>query len=123
MEWALLMGATVPGLLLMIFSWYYKVHPPKNINFIYGYRTRKSMRNQETWKFGNSIGAKMMFYVDMSTLVVGTSTYFISPLWSFGISSFFLIVAMFVGIFWCEQQLAANFDKKGRPIDREGKPE
>ncbi len=122
MEWVFFLGATAPSLLLMIFAWYYKAFPPKSINFIYGYRSRKSMRNQETWDFGNKIGAKMMFYAGMATLVVGTAAYFISPPWSLGISGFFLVVALFVGIFWCEQQLAHNFDKNGRRMNKEGKP-
>jgi len=122
MEWVFFLSATAPGLLLMIFAWYYKAFPPRSINFIYGYRTRKSMRNQETWDFGNKIGAKMMFYVGMVTLGVGTAAYFISPPWSLGISGFFLVVALFVGIFWCEQQLSHYFDKNGRRINEEGKP-
>ena len=80
------------------------------------------MRNQETWDFGNKIGAKMFFYVGVSSLIVGAATYFISPPWSFGISIFFLVVAAFVGIFWCEQQLADNFDKNGKRIHKGGKP-
>jgi len=63
----------------------------------------------------------MMFNVGMSTLVVGTAAYFISPPWSLAISIFFLVVTAMVGIFWCEQQLAYNFDKNGRRINREGK--
>ena len=122
MHWEFFFGATAPSLLLIIFAWYYKAFPPKSINFIYGYRTRKSMRNQETWDFGNKIGAEMMFYTGMATLVVGTVAYFISPTWSLGISGFFLVVALFEGIFWCEQQLAHNFDKNGKRINKEGKP-
>ncbi|RAJ14320.1 SdpI/YhfL family protein [Arenibacter echinorum] len=83
------------------------------------------MRNQETWDFGNKIGAKMIFYLGMSTLIVGTVAYFISPPppWSLGIYGFFLVVAAFVGIFWCEQQLSDNFDKNGRRVNSEGKPD
>ena len=42
----------------------------------------------------------MMFNVGMSTLVVGTAAYFISPPWSLAISIFFLVVTAMVGIFW-----------------------
>ena len=117
MKWALFIGATAPSLLLMIFALFYRAYPPKNINFIYGYRTWKSMRNQETWDFGNKIGAKMMFFVGVSTLTVGTATYFISPNWALGVSLFFLVVAMFVGIFWCERQFRFHFDKSGKRLN------
>lgn len=116
MEWVFFLSAMAPGLVLCIFSWYYKQYPPKTINFFYGYRTRRSMRNQKTWDFGNKIGATMMFYVGLSTLLVGTVAYFFSPPWSLGISGFFLVAALFAGIFWCERQLKVNFDKKGQPL-------
>ncbi|MCK0190500.1 SdpI family protein [Arenibacter sp. F20364] len=75
------------------------------------------MRNQETWDFANGIGAKMMFYVGLSTLIVGTAGYVISAKWAMGISIFFLVIAVFVGIFWCERQLEVNFDKNGNPVN------
>ncbi|WP_348647865.1 SdpI family protein [Arenibacter sp. F20364] len=117
MEWALFLGSIAPGMLFMVFAWYFNTYPPKSINFIYGYRTRKSMRNQETWDFANGIGAKMMFYVGLSTLIVGTAGYVISAKWAMGISIFFLVIAVFVGIFWCERQLEVNFDKNGNPVN------
>lgn len=116
MEWVFFLSATAPGLVLTIISWIYKVHPPKSINYLYGYRTRRSMRNQETWDFGNIIGAKMMLWVGISTFIAGVIAYFITPRWAMGISTFFLIVAIFAGIFWCERQLRINFDKNGRPL-------
>lgn len=121
MEWVYFLGAIGPGLLFMIFAWYYRAFPPKSINFMYGYRTWKSMRNQESWDFGNKMGAKMMFFVGMYTVLAGTVAYFISPPWSFGISIFFLVVAVFIGIFWCERLLADNFDAKGKRIPKRGK--
>ena len=120
MEWGFFLLVTAPGLVLCIISWIYKRNPPKSINYFYGYRTRRSMRNQETWDFGNVIGAKMMLWVGISSFIVGTIAYFISPLWSLGISTFFLIVAIFVGIFWCERQLESHFNKKGEPLHKDG---
>ncbi|MFH6602884.1 SdpI family protein [Maribacter algicola] len=54
------MIAVVPGLLLLPLAWYYKEHPPKNINWLYGYRTKRSMANQEVWEYANRLGAKMI---------------------------------------------------------------
>ncbi len=34
--------------------------PPKKINFLYGYRTNASMRNQERWDFAQKYAAKEM---------------------------------------------------------------
>lgn len=116
MEWVLFLSATAPGLVLSIFSWIYRTYPPKKINFFYGYRTKRSMRNQATWDFGNRIGAKMMLWAGISSFVIGAIAYFIFPYWAMGISMFCLIVALFAGIFWCERQLKVNFDNNGRSV-------
>ncbi|MCP2037872.1 SdpI family protein [Chryseobacterium sp. HSC-36S06] len=34
--------------------------PPKKINFLYGYRTNSSMKNQERWDFAQKYAAKEM---------------------------------------------------------------
>lgn len=116
MEWVLFLSVTVPGLFYIILAWYYNSYPPKSINYFYGYRTRRSMKNQDTWDYANRIGAKMFFWVGVSTLALGLLVYFISPIWAMFMSWFFLVVTTFVGIFWCERQLRINFDKKGQPL-------
>tara|TARA_R110002012_G_scaffold303042_2_gene504623 strand:+ start:544 stop:819 length:276 start_codon:yes stop_codon:yes gene_type:complete len=34
--------------------------PPKNINALYGYRTKKSMQSQEQWDFSQIYSAKLL---------------------------------------------------------------
>jgi len=34
--------------------------PPKNINMLYGYRTTRSMKNQEQWDFSQKYSAKLL---------------------------------------------------------------
>ena len=41
-------------ILLILCGYFMKDHCPKEINSILGYRTRRSMRNQETWQFANT---------------------------------------------------------------------
>jgi len=40
----------IPVIMIGVGYMMYK-HPPKSINAIYGYRTARSMKNDETWKF------------------------------------------------------------------------
>lgn len=49
----LLVGAIfiIAGLVMLVF-------PPKNINSLYGYRTRNSMSSQERWEFAQKYSAK-----------------------------------------------------------------
>lgn len=38
----------------VLFLW----HPPKNINGLYGYRTSRSMKNEDTWALPTRSAAK-----------------------------------------------------------------
>ena len=43
----------VPGMLLL-FGWMFRSHAPKTINYAFGYRTKRSMKNEETWRFAQA---------------------------------------------------------------------
>lgn len=48
----------------------WKKYPPKTINWAYGYRTKMSMKNEETWKFAHSYHANIWFWGGIILLVV-----------------------------------------------------
>lgn len=61
------------GPILIIVGYIMLKWPPKNINALYGYRTRSSMKNQERWDFAQKYSAKEMtkiglFYMLTSVL-------------------------------------------------------
>lgn len=39
--------------------------PPKKINNMHGYRTKRSMVNSKTWEFANSYVGKLRFYIGL----------------------------------------------------------
>lgn len=47
-------GVVIP-VILIIFGWIMWKHPPKKVNKICGYRTKRSMTNMDTWKFAHDI--------------------------------------------------------------------
>ena len=49
--------------MLIIFIIYF-LYPPKKINYLYGYRTKQSMLNNETWTFANKYAAKLLGLCD-----------------------------------------------------------
>lgn len=51
------MTALLPVILLGLGTHFYR-HPPQKINYIWGYRTRRSMKNQETWIFAHQYYGK-----------------------------------------------------------------
>jgi len=43
------------------FGWLFIHKPPKKINSIYGYRTSRSMKNEETWEFAHRYSGKLWY--------------------------------------------------------------
>ncbi len=42
-----------PGLMLLL-GWWTRHHPPTDINGFIGYRTSRSMQNEDTWRFAQA---------------------------------------------------------------------
>jgi uncharacterized membrane protein len=116
MEVGVFLEANFNGILITLLGWIYMKFPPKRINQLYGYRTRRSMANQEIWDFANVLGAKMIFYLGLALLSLGTILYFFLPIETiFLITIFTLLFGLAVGFYWCETQLNKRFDKNGHP--------
>ena len=60
------MSATMIG-----FGLYFYLMGPKKINFIFGYRSPMSMKNLDTWKFGNAYAGRCMWSTG-AVLLVGS---------------------------------------------------
>lgn len=56
----------------------FKVFPPKKINYIYGYRTRLSMKNQETWEEAQRFSAYSMIILGVISVILGLILNFIT---------------------------------------------
>ena len=48
-------------LTMLLFGWLFFRRTPKEINYVFGYRTKRSMRNEETWKFANQYFGKLWY--------------------------------------------------------------
>ena len=56
----LIMCLLIPGMLLL-FGWIFQHCAPKSINGVYGYRTKRSMRDQSSWDFAQAMFGKLAF--------------------------------------------------------------
>ncbi|WP_284651004.1 SdpI family protein [Flavobacterium terrisoli] len=52
------------------------VFPPKKINYLYGYRTRASMKNQKIWDFSQRFSGIKMVQIGLALVVFSFSNYF-----------------------------------------------
>ncbi len=104
------------GLLLM-------KNPPKKINSYYGYRTRRSVRSQQTWDFAHYYFGKLWLVCGLVSLpislvplclVLGKSEQVISVagLIVLGIQTLLLLVTILL----TERALMKNFDEFGKPL-------
>jgi uncharacterized membrane protein len=59
------------GLIFYLSGSLLKKYPPKNINAIYGYRTFRSMKNQELWNEANNYSSEIMKNYGIILLILG----------------------------------------------------
>ena len=100
----------------------FSVKVPKNINFLYGYRTAMSMKNMDTWTFAHKHCGRNQFRVGLVMLplsaiamlfLIGSDTETIG-IWG-AILCLVQVVVMLLSIFPTERALRQKFDKDGNP--------
>lgn len=113
------MNNLIPVIMLVIGIWFSK-HPPRKINAAAGYRTSRSMRNQETWDFAQNycgvLWKKLGWIMLPVSVIVAGATYGMSED-GIGMVSLILIhiqLAVLLGsIYPVEKALKNTFDEEG----------
>jgi len=110
---------------MIFFGIKFQKEAPKNINWAYGYRSERSMKNRDTWVFAHKCigglwkiwGCVLLLSVVPMFFVFGkdpdTVGMFCLPL--VGVQ----LIAMIIPIFIVESKLKKTFDKYGRRKTRE----
>jgi uncharacterized membrane protein len=61
------------GVIFMVAGYLFLKNPPKEINSLYGYRTKRAMKTQERWDFSQDFAAKEMmnlgFFLALSSFI------------------------------------------------------
>ncbi|MBL7831661.1 MAG: SdpI family protein [Saprospiraceae bacterium] len=90
-----------------------KFFPPKKPNNLYGYRTTRSMKNQDVWEFANDFSSKSFIASGLGMTLVTLIC------WNQSEENFVLInlVSLLVGlglsIYMTERQIKKYFDSEG----------
>jgi len=94
---------------------------PKNINLWYGYRTKRSMKNRETWIFAHQYIGKLWLRLGWVTLIVSLVPMVllygkdIATVGNVGFVLVFLqLIPLVAPIIPTERALKRNFDQYGR---------
>ncbi|WP_299216827.1 SdpI family protein [uncultured Dokdonia sp.] len=101
------------GLLFLGLAYYYRKNPPKKINHLYGYRTRRSMANQEIWDFANTQNAKDFWRVAIATMITGVVLLPLHSSLKVFIQLVVLLLGLGIAIWHTEKQIDRFFDKNG----------
>ena len=65
----LVMNLIIP-VVMTGFGWYFLKGKPEKINHIVGYRTKLSMKNQDTWRFAHQYCGKLWFVLGLILLIL-----------------------------------------------------
>ena len=95
---------------------------PKSINYLIGYRTRRSMINQETWNFANRTMGRIWITWSLLLLIPsGLVLFFLKTRVEQNLETWIVLLTLvqlavlILSIFPVERALKAKFDDKGRP--------
>lgn len=65
---------SIPAVMI-IFALIFLHKPPKKINFIYGYRTSRSMQSQETWDYAHKVMGRYWYRFGLIMLVLSIAVF------------------------------------------------
>ena len=95
---------------------------PKNINHIYGYRTPRSMKNQNTWEFANMYCGRLWLKMGIFMLLISLVVVIVSLqmgeniiLCCTSILIALQTIIVILSIFPVERALKEKFDENGEP--------
>lgn len=101
------------GILFLCLAYYYRKKPPKKINHFYGYRTRRSMANQEVWDFANTQSATYFWRVALITMASGIVLLPFEISLKVLIQVFVLLIGLGIAVWHTEKEIDTYFDKNG----------
>lgn len=79
MDNSLILVPIVCGTVLLLAGCLLYKYPPKRINILYGYRTKSSMQNQETWDFAQRVCARVAMKAGVFCTLASVSGLFYNP--------------------------------------------
>lgn len=109
-------------LLMLVTGLIFSRWTPKSINYLFGYRTRRSMINQETWNFANRTMGRIWITWSLLLLIPsGLVLFFLKTRVEQNLETWIVVLTLvqlavlILSIIPVERALKAKFDDKGRP--------
>jgi uncharacterized membrane protein len=111
----ILISPALFGVIFMIVGLLASKFPPKAVNMYYGYRTRRSMLNQDTWMEANRYAPILMTRLGLGCLLLGIGFgFFIGNLTvHLFLMAGITLIAVILILVLTEKRLNTLFDKAG----------
>jgi len=100
---------------MLLIALLFKKFPPKEINYFYGYRTRRAMANQKIWKAANSYATAAMVKVCLISFIFPLLFYFLYPTLNLPLTIGANTLLIISTMWFTEKHLDKSFDKNGNP--------
>lgn len=122
MEIKLFLCSLIVPLTMILFGVWMRCRPPKEVNGAFGYRTRRSTKNEETWLFAHKMCGKVWTWGGLALLFVTAGAMFL--LWRNGVDvmtqwttkvTMAQVVILALSIIPVEHALRKHFDDNGKP--------
>lgn len=114
------MNILIP-LIMLIFGGLFSKKAPKKINPWFGYRTNRSMKNIDTWRYAHYYIGKIWFNLGFLVLVLSSIIMAILYNQDKGVIGFYSlliisvqVILMIIPIYYTEKELAKTFDQEGK---------
>ena len=111
---------------MALFGWIFLRRPPKSINSVYGYRTRRSMASPEAWAFAHRACGRVWLRWGMRTAVLSVLLMLPALGWDVEAAAWWMLglttlqcAALFLSMIPVERELKRNFDLSGHKIARD----
>jgi len=102
------------GLIFIFVGLILSKFPPKKINWLYGYRTKSSMKDQKRWDFAQKYAANELIKLGGLSMLFGMLIFLINPTIRFG--TYLALGLLFLGIIILvvrvEKAIAVKFGKE-----------
>jgi uncharacterized membrane protein len=100
------------GITLMITAYVFRKYPPKKINNLYGYRTKRSMLDQERWDFSQPYAAKELMKSASALAISSVIGLFYNPdlVWGVILGLGLLIIVVIFMMIRVENAIKDRFD-------------
>lgn len=118
--WFMLFCNLLIPLLMIVFGRMMRNNPPQDINGLIGYRTKRSMKNGDTWKFAHDYCGRLWQKMGWFMLAFSAAAHFVF----FDSIGLILWVAqcavLIASVFLTERALKSHFTDEGAFVDGQG---